>query len=604
MNYNLIISLLSFLLIISPIISKLYRLQKLPSKLGSLTRKNRNLSPKNDSYFLEQVYGNSYNLYYYYITLYFGPKKMPQTFILATASSITTSPCSYCTSCGKHLNSPYELNDDSKIIKCTTEECHSVESYYCLNNKCTFKITYSEGSKLLGFYNMQDIYFENINNSPSISSKYFSLPIGCTTNETNLFVRQEADGIMGLDNRGKSFVSLLFKNKVISKDLFSICLGDNDGYFSLGEIDTDYHKTNISYVPILSGYNKFRIKLHYMKVGEQTINTYGYDLQIDSGTSFSYFPIRVYDNIKKYFFSYLENKGYNCGKFQIFDDLGICEMFNSTIERNKAIKYYWPNISLNLEGYDYILFPENYFVEFNFNGQIGACLGLQRDNISKIIFGTTFMHGYDIIFDRDNQKIGFAEADCNRVMKNKKKGEIIIMDNDTNIDNGEQNKNNDTDSKEDDKNYNNSKLKEENNKNKTKIKEENNKNETNIKIEYNKNKTNIKEDNNKNETYIDETNNNKTNVEEEKNNSDLYMQKFKGKNKFKLVKGIIIIFSVLVVCLIVLVVFGIWKKYKTKKFSIQMDESTENKKGNNKKNINNVLELKSQSSNSNDINNV
>ena len=91
-------------------------------------------------------------------------------------------------------------------------------------------------------------------------------------------------------------------------------------------------------------------------------------------------------------------------------------MINSTIERNKAIKYYWPNISLNLEGYDYILFPENYFVEFNFNGQIGACLGLQRDNISKIIFGTTFMHGYDIIFDRDNQKIGFAKADCNRVL--------------------------------------------------------------------------------------------------------------------------------------------------------------------------------------------
>ena len=170
-----------------------------------------------------------------------------------------------CTSCEKHLNSPYELNDDSKIIKCNTEECHSVKSY-CINDQCSFSIRYKEGSKLGGFFNMQDIYFENINNSPSISSKYFSLPIGCTTNETNLFVRQKADGIMGLDNRGKSFVSLLFKNKVISKDLFSICLGDNDGYFSLGEIDTDYHKTNISYVPILSGYNQFSIKLYYMKV--------------------------------------------------------------------------------------------------------------------------------------------------------------------------------------------------------------------------------------------------------------------------------------------------------------------------------------------------
>ena len=180
---------------------------------------------------MEQVYGDSYSLYYYYITLYFGPKKRPQTFILATGSPITTSPCSKCTSCGKHLNSPYELNDDSKIIKCNnTEECKSLNSYsYCFNDKCSFRISYVERSKLAGFFNMQDIYFENINNSPSISSNYFTLPIGCTTNETKLFLRQKADGIMGFDNSGKSFFSLLFKNRVISKDLFSICLGQNDG---------------------------------------------------------------------------------------------------------------------------------------------------------------------------------------------------------------------------------------------------------------------------------------------------------------------------------------------------------------------------------------
>ena len=114
----------------------------------------------------------------------------------------------------KTFKYPYEFNDDSKIIKCNTEECHSVKSY-CINDQCSFSIRYKEGSKLGGFFNMQDIYFENINNSPSISSKYFTLPIGCTTIETNLFAIQKVDGIMGLDNRGKSFVSLLFKNKVI-----------------------------------------------------------------------------------------------------------------------------------------------------------------------------------------------------------------------------------------------------------------------------------------------------------------------------------------------------------------------------------------------------
>ena len=54
---------------------------------------------------------------------------------------------------------------------------------------------------------------------------------------------------------------------------------------------------------------------------------------------------------------------------------------------NKAIKYYWPNITLNLEEYDYILFPENYFVELNFNGQIGACLGYKEIIFLKLFLG-------------------------------------------------------------------------------------------------------------------------------------------------------------------------------------------------------------------------
>ena len=34
-----------------------------------------------------------------------------------------TSPCSKCNTCGKHLNKPYEINDDSKIIDSYTDEC-------------------------------------------------------------------------------------------------------------------------------------------------------------------------------------------------------------------------------------------------------------------------------------------------------------------------------------------------------------------------------------------------------------------------------------------------------------------------------------------------
>ena len=418
MKYFQNLSLLFLLLIISPILSELYHLNKTRAKIKTLRRAHRNLSPEKDTFFLEQTYGDSFELYYYYATLYFGPNKTPQTFILDTGSPTTTSPCSKCTSCGKHLNKPYPFQDDKKIIKCFTEDCNSVASS-CNSNQCSFSISYSEGSRLAGFFNMQDIYFENINNDPIISSKSFTLPIGCTTTETHLFVTQLADGIMGLNNSGKSFVSLMYKYKVINKELFTICLGQKDGYFSIGEIDTKYHKTNISYVPLVWGHTNFYFKIKNLEVANTIISTDNYNIFIDSGTTITYFPNAIHNNIMKIFKSHCEKNGNKCGKFVDVESIGHCGMFKSKQERIDALNNYWPNIILHLEGYDYILTPNDYYFEYNEENGEGA---------SKITLGGTFMHGHDIIFDKENQMIGFAEADCNRGMeidKNKSYNDII-----------------------------------------------------------------------------------------------------------------------------------------------------------------------------------
>ena len=428
MKYNHFLSLISFLLIINKSLSELFPLNKISTRLKSLHKSHRILSPLNDSYFLGQAYGDSYDLNYYYTTLYFGPKKAPQTFILDTGSPTTTSPCSKCTSCGKHLNKPYEFKDESRIVKCFSEECNSVSSS-CINNKCSFSISYSEGSRLAGFYNLQDIYLENINNSPIISNQFFTLPIGCTTTETHLFVTQLADGIMGLNNSGKSFVSLLFRNNVIKKELFSICLGQNDGYFSIGEIDTAYHKSEVSYVPLIWGHTNFYIKLMNMRVGDDSISTNNYNGFIDSGTTISYFPNEIYNKIINNFNNYCNKDGYNCGKFETVSGIGYCGMFKSVNERKYALNNYWPNITIFLEGYNYTLTPNDYYFEYNDGKKIGACIGFEGESCSKITIGGTFMHGHDIIFDKENQMMGFAEADCNRG-QNKK--DNITNDNNNN----------------------------------------------------------------------------------------------------------------------------------------------------------------------------
>ena len=69
MSLFFLISLLS----INIVLSEIYPLRKVATNLKTLHRKRRT-SGKEDS-FLENVYGDSHNLYYYYATLYLGKKK-------------------------------------------------------------------------------------------------------------------------------------------------------------------------------------------------------------------------------------------------------------------------------------------------------------------------------------------------------------------------------------------------------------------------------------------------------------------------------------------------------------------------------------------------
>ena len=397
------------------VFSEIYPLKKISTNIKTLHRKRRILdySEKEDS-FLENVYGDSYNLYYYYATLYLGHKKIPQTYILDTGSPTTTSPCNKCHSCGKHLNSPYELDNDSDIIKCYTDKCSLVPSSVCSNHKCGFSITYSEGSQLEGFFTMQEIYLEMINKNPNLSTNSFKIPIGCTTKETHLFSTQLADGIMGLNNSGKSFVTLLFNQKIISKNLFTICFGQNDGYFSIGEIDTSFHNSKIEYVPLFPGESNFYVQLNQIRIGEEIIPINNYRGFIDSGTTISYFPNEIYDSMINSFKSICNNiPNKKCGKFRNVPGLGYCGLFNTKEEKEKALEEYWPNITLNFEGYNYTLRGIDYSYEYN-DKEEGACLGFEGERTYKITLGGTFMHNHDIIFDKDNQRIGFVAADCNR----------------------------------------------------------------------------------------------------------------------------------------------------------------------------------------------
>ena len=387
-----------------------------------------------ESKFVLNVKGNSDNLYFYYITLFMGKEKQNQSFIIDTTSSITTSPCSLCSSCGDHLNEYYIINETSSIIDMDSKDCNYLPNIF--NDTIEFKINkyfngknckfFSELEKerIYGLYLENSVSFEsvlsNINNNDNIDDYIseedeFQIPIGCSLNETGFLQTTLADGIFGLNNNNKSFVSMLYRKKFIKYNLFSICLDRDGGYWSLGEIDTKYHICpEIKFIDYNKSKELYELEIEKVIIKDIEIQS-NYTSILNSASTLSYFPEIMFNNISMAFFATCSEYDKQCGKIKRIEGYGICSDFKNNNDPVKAIKYILPLIKINFKNYEFNWEPKDYALNYTYKNKLRICFGIDTEkNLDKIILGSNFMHGHDIIFDREKAKIGFCEASCGR----------------------------------------------------------------------------------------------------------------------------------------------------------------------------------------------
>ena len=399
----------------------------IPNPLYNLTSKNVQ-ALKLHSKLLQTVYSDSFSKNFYYTTLYIGDNKVRQTYIIDTASSIMASPCSPCTECGQHKNPfYYDLKRIHKPLKCSSKICQMTPTTSCVDKKlgetCSFKINRATGEGIMGYF-MRDIVYFEIDRKSQISLplrrkayRSYALPVGCTTAEFGKYKELNTDGIMGMSNNPKSFISILYNLNVVNRNLFTLCFGLRGGYMSLGEIDKTYHKSEeIDYIPLLSSNIYYLVKLNSIKVGKSETNAIKTPViaSIDTGNSFSYFPSNIFKQITNQFKSFCDENNKSCGNFTYDNDLGYCASFPDRESLFKAIYINWPNITLNFGESEYIWKPINYYYYHLNMNQRKACLGFNYHSSERVVLGANFIHGYDVIFDRANQKLGFVISDCSR----------------------------------------------------------------------------------------------------------------------------------------------------------------------------------------------
>lgn len=185
--------------------------------------------------------GNT-TLGYYYLDILIGNPPQKQTLIVDTGSYMTVFPCKGCLKCGKHENLPFDseksetfefLKPHGKYFNWTCENASKT--------RCHFQQTYVEGSEYMGYYAIDDITID-------LKNKFKEKMIfGCALSETNEFFSQKVDGIIGLGIlKGLNYIppsptDMMFFDKTINSNSFSILLGENNGQLRFGGWNIEFH---------------------------------------------------------------------------------------------------------------------------------------------------------------------------------------------------------------------------------------------------------------------------------------------------------------------------------------------------------------------------
>ncbi len=162
--------------------------------------------------------------------------------------------------------------------------------------------------------------------------------------------------------RQPNLIRELYDNKLIKHNLFSLCLGSNAGYFSVGKINKTFHNVNSSIVYLNRNPNNFfySVDLNKIYLNGSEINT-NYNTILDSGTTYSLFPQEIYDSLIFAFDGFLKKNEFPATKTMVNDD--YCFQLNQN-KTNRNLYKSLPSFHFNFENkYSIPWKPKNYLVQ-------------------------------------------------------------------------------------------------------------------------------------------------------------------------------------------------------------------------------------------------
>lgn len=364
---------------------------------------------------------------------YVGTPGQRVSLIVDTGSHYTAFPCIGCTKCGKHTDPYWNIKNSSTAVvpQCTVGKKSS---------NCEIAQSYSEGSSWTAYRVRDKLWVGGIKPSlaPGADAYAMDFEFGCQTSEKGLFVTQLADGIMGMSNGADTLPAQLLANKVTQSRIFALCFRIGGGIMTLGGVDARIHtKKNVAYAALVdtanTGWFGVNVRNVYLRPAgsasgalEPIAPNVAYLLGkpsavVDSGTTDTYLPASVAAQFAAALKKVTDGLDFKAKEwkltkaqlsqlpsivFRLQATGPVAEAAVAQQGNNSAIPTYGPGTVVD------VVMPWTSYLDNVGDNLYSARIGFTEAR-GSVVLGSNFMTGYNVIFDSENKRIGFAQSACN-----------------------------------------------------------------------------------------------------------------------------------------------------------------------------------------------
>ncbi|XP_022745419.1 aspartic proteinase-like protein 2 isoform X2 [Durio zibethinus] len=331
-----------------------------------------------------------------------------------TGSDILWVNCAECDKCPAKSDLGIELtlynpksSSTSSLVYCDQDFCTSTYDGPlpgCKPNlQCQYNVVYGDGSSTAGYFVKDTIQLQQVTGNLKTGSSNGTVIFGCGAKQSGeLGSSSEAlDGILGFGQANSSVISQLAAAGKVKRK-FAHCLDNKDGggIFTIGEVVSP----KVNTTPMVPNH------------GDQKGTI------VDSGTTLAYLPSTIYEPLMTKILS-----SQPALILHTVEDQFTCFRFGENVDDGfPVVKFHFKD-SLILA-----VFPHEYLFQIR---EDAWCFGWQnsgmqsKDGKDMILLGDLVLSNKLVIYDIENQTIGWTEYNCSSSIKvkDKKSGTVYAV---------------------------------------------------------------------------------------------------------------------------------------------------------------------------------